>query len=72
MVARQGLDGSSLMQFAQLQRREFITLLGGAAAWLAACGATRKQQPTTVVAVLSALPQEFSSHLVAALAEGLE
>jgi putative ABC transport system substrate-binding protein len=51
-------------------RRQFVTLLGGAAAtWPAAVHA---QQPAIpVVAILSALSQEFSTNLIAAWRKGL-
>jgi putative ABC transport system substrate-binding protein len=52
-----------------LQRREFITLLGGAAAWPLAA---REQQPMPVVGYLSALRQADSAHFDAALRRGLE
>ena len=58
------------MQFGQFQRREFITLLGGAAlGWPLIADA--QELATPVVAVLSALRQEFSTHLINAWRKGL-
>ena len=57
------------MHFDRLRRREFITLLGGAAGWPAA---VRAQQPAMpVVGFLSALSQGQTNHLVAAWKRGL-
>jgi putative ABC transport system substrate-binding protein len=53
-----------------MQRRKFISLLGGAAAWPLAA---RAQQPAVpVAAFLSALSQGQTSHLVSSVEAGLE
>src|SRR6516225_8871818 len=57
------------MQFDQLQRREFITLLGGAAAaWPLAA---RAQQPTPIVGFVSLGSPAASAPRVAAFQKGL-
>ena len=57
------------MQFDRLKRREFITLIGGAAAWPLAARAQR--QPAPVIGYLSSLTQVDSVHFDAAFRRGL-
>jgi putative tryptophan/tyrosine transport system substrate-binding protein len=59
------------MQFDQLKRRGFITLLGGAAAWPIAA---RAQDPRRVIGVLTSFGSSgfFAERLMPAFSQGLK
>ena len=57
------------MQFDQLERRDFLTLLGGAAAWPLAARAQQPRMP--VIGYLSVAREVAIRHLTAAFCKGL-
>ena len=57
------------MQFDHLKRREFITLLGGAAAWPLTAGAQQREMP--VIGLLGPLVPGSSGYLLDAFRRGL-
>ena len=57
------------MQFGQMRRREFITLLGGATAWPVAAGAQQPVRP--LIGILSPLSAVLAARNIAAFRSGL-
>jgi putative ABC transport system substrate-binding protein len=61
------------MQFDRLRRRDFITLLGGAAAWpLVARAQQPARSPMPLIGFLSSRAPKTEAHLVAAFLQGLK
>src|SRR5262245_51464999 len=58
------------MQFNQLNRRQFVTMLGGVGAWPLAARA--QQQPTPLVAFINSGSAAGFTHLVVAFRQGLK
>ena len=54
-----------------MKRREFITLLGGAAAWPLAAGA-QTQQAVQTIGYISSRSAQADAHLLAAFRSGLK
>src|SRR5215472_4235967 len=61
------------MQFDQLKRREFITLLGGAAAWPITAGAQQREQMRRIGVLMNIPADDQEAQLyIAAFQQGLQ
>src|SRR5262249_60012507 len=65
------LARGSGMQFIQLKRREFITVVGGAAVGWPLAAKAQQQPAVPLVGLLRNTPSESFEHIVAALRRGL-